>query len=207
MDAQALNEYVYALSKLSHIRKSAPSSRPSMGPEEIRLLRMLDAISLFLVTESEGDVAATTFKQTKESVQILFAKNAPADPALTEYINNIVVYIQEASTQSLGDVTYGVTTRVIKHCIKKVRARLLKLNKSLKDALGDNIRNEEWILQLLSTTTDLPSKDRAKLLNFVRNLDGLAGSNLESLQGMIDDLFLIAFRSLEIGMLNFSFFA
>lgn len=200
MESKKVNEYVYGLSQMSHIHKNMPTQPPRMGPEESKHLRILDAVALFLVTEAKGDVAAVTFKQATHTIEIFYAKNSPCDDFLTIYANKILAYIFEFRHHPLEEVVVEVCLRAVKQCLKKVRARLLKLFKNFRDVLGDDLNNGEHVVQCLFPTVELSPEMASRLVRLVQKLQSLAATDLETLRGKIVELAFSSVISFEVGM-------
>lgn len=199
MNTRELNEHVYALSKLSHIHKSAPTQRKTMGLEESKHLRILDGIALLLVTEDKGDVAAVTFTQTTSTINVCYAKNSPCNGALEDYINGILKHISETRRSSLLYLANGIFMRAIKQCIKKVRHRVSKLLNGLKNVLKDGLSDDDRIVECLFPTAEISPENRSKLVHYLQDLHALPIKDLEKLKDQIKQLYLVAMHSHDIG--------
>lgn len=113
MGTREFNEYVYALSQLSHIHENAPTRPPNMRQEDRNHLRILDGIALLPVSEAKGDVTAVTFRQGTDSIDLVYAKNSPCDGALHSHIEGILGYILESQNLELGLLTGGICIQVV----------------------------------------------------------------------------------------------
>lgn len=202
MSSQETSEHILALSKLSHIHGHAPTRPASMRPEDRNHLRILHGIALMLVTEPKGDVAAVTFLQTTESIEVHYAKSSSTKGELLEYINSIVCHLLENRHLPLGDLVYNLSMIVIDNCLKKVRHRASKLLRSLKHVSNDDLDSEEDIIQSLFPNRRLSSKDKSILVDYVKSLDTLSTQSVEQLRNQIDPLFWIIFESHNIGTVN-----
>lgn len=59
-------------------------------------MKPLDLLVLVLVTEPNGDFAATTLTRTPTTAEILYSKNRPCTPPKTAYFNRLLDIITAA---------------------------------------------------------------------------------------------------------------
>lgn len=205
INTRKLNEHVYALSELSHIHKNAPTRPPTVLPEERRHLRILDGIALLLVIEEKGDVAAATFRQTTDTIDVYYAKNSPCSRDIDSYIQDILDFITKSRDLALGVLTAGIMVRAVKKCVRKVRYRVKKIVNGLEDVLKDSLRNDDKIVQSIFPTAELSAEDRSFLTGYVRDLQKLSIMDIEQFSTQILQLNTAAMDSHIIGIVKFFF--
>ena len=127
----ALNEKVYASSKLSHILDNSPLPLADPNDNEQKHLKLLDGIALLLVTAKSGDVAAVTFEQSPLEILVTCAKNTPCEESLSKYIASVLQILPEIPSHKSDVLTTAskITMIAAKQCELKLRYRISKIAK------------------------------------------------------------------------------
>ncbi|MCJ1262386.1 hypothetical protein MMC22_002256 [Lobaria immixta] len=198
-NTRKLNEHVFALSELSRIHENALTRPPKMLPEEMKHLRILDGIALLLVVEEKGDVAAATFRQTTDTIDVYYAKNSPCRPDIDPYIQDILDFITESRDLALEALAAGILSRAVEKCVRKVRYRLTKIVNGLKDVLKDSLCNDDKIVQSMFPKAELSAENRSLLIGYVRDLQKLSLKDIEQFRAQILQLNTAVVNSHFIG--------
>ncbi|MCJ1429000.1 hypothetical protein MMC29_006913 [Sticta canariensis] len=192
LNTRKLSEHVYALSRLSHRHKNPPTKPKTMGIEERKILKVLDGISLLLVTEDKGDFVAVSFTQSTSTSTVHSTKNSPCNGALNMYIDGILEHISKYRNSSQSLLAGGISMRAIEECVKTVRHRIAKLLNALRDVMKDSLCNDDEIAQCLFPIAELPSEKRSDLVAYLRDLNALPTKDLEKLKSQVKQLYLVA---------------
>lgn len=205
MNQTKFNEYIYTLSTLSHFHVNAPTKPPALEMEQIKHLRVLDAIALFLVTEPQHDVAAVTFKQSPHAITFYYSKNSPCNAALKAYIADTLTFLNVSRDEALFNIALGVVRRAVPNCVKKYRSRVSKLMKGFHDVLGVDPCNEDLISRIVLPTEESLTLS-AKLTELFKILKMLPMADIALLKGMPLELVKASMICYRIGMLISFFF-
>lgn len=132
---------LFALSRISHrLAYPSPFKHPSRQQKHLKLL---DLLALLLVTEPNGDVAATTLIRTTGQITVLFSKNRPCNLPEKSYVQSIHEIITSITGEpaSLQDALDQLLRLVVGNCSRKIKARLNKLVSRLKSlSIGDVVK-------------------------------------------------------------------
>ncbi|MCJ1467438.1 hypothetical protein MMC07_006063 [Pseudocyphellaria aurata] len=199
MDSKELSERVLALSKLRHVREYVPTKPLSMAPEEEKHMRILNGIALMLVTESKGDVAAATFSQTNDHIQVFYAKNSVSKGDLREYINSILSHLSEGRQSRPWKVALDLILMIITKCLKKIRHRASKLIKSLKAVSIDTLDNNYETAEPMFTASQESSVEKYTLVEYMKLLDTLRTQDTQQLSQQTLTLRTVIYKSFLIG--------
>ena len=126
------DELVYALSSVRHIHDHSPT-KSLLREGHKKILKLLDGIALLLVM-SESDVAAVSFLQTPTAIKFYFAKNYPCTEEELNYINSVIQMIRYYDGSDGHKVALEIVKKAASGCTKKIRNRIGKIIKELKNS-------------------------------------------------------------------------
>ena len=94
MPKPTIDHMIYALSEISLYYHYHPPWQPptnaAISKDNLQRLKMLTLLSLLLVTEGSGDVAAVSLHATAgKRIQLCYSKNCPCTPDLTAYVTEL----------------------------------------------------------------------------------------------------------------------
>lgn len=143
--APPFDDRLFALSSISRrLAHPSPSQHPSQHPsQQQKRLKLLDLLALLLVTEPDGDVAATALIRTTGQITVLFSKNRPCNLPEKSYVQSIheIITSITGETASLQDALDQLLRLVVGNCSRKIKARLDKLVNRLKSlSIGDVVK-------------------------------------------------------------------
>ena len=150
------NRQIYILALVCHIKEHASRPPPQCNSVKQKHLRLLDYITLLLVTKSGGDVATVTMEHNAISLNFYFAKNRPCDFLTLFFVDRILMVLKK---QPLWFMPKSVLMIVMVECVEKVSARIKKSQKAIKE-VGD-----------INTAQLLPTIDHSKILESWEGLD------------------------------------
>lgn len=132
---------LHALSAISHRLEYSPVIKFEKGSSTKNHLKLLDLLALLLVTEPDGDVAATTLIRTSTTVEILYSKNRRCTAPEEAYFQFLLDTINKAkpNARSMSIARRDALNLVIANCSLKIKARLNKLVQRLKSLVIENI--------------------------------------------------------------------
>ncbi|KAL0631125.1 hypothetical protein Q9L58_010017 [Maublancomyces gigas] len=142
----SLDSLVFALSQIISLRDYRPPSVTRLSPTHQkssteRHLRLLNLLSLLLVTGEKGDVAAVALRLRGDSAELYYAKNRPCTKNENDYIKRIFGYVTKCPTSpSEADcvtMSHAILREAIPACRIKLNSRITRLVKRLGE-LGDN---------------------------------------------------------------------
>lgn len=102
--------------------------------------KLLSHISIILVTEAKGDVAAVTLQTRQDAAigkvaQIFFTKNRPCNQAETRYVHDLISALRSAhGGANTKACSMRIARLVYSNCIKKIESRFSRLNQAFKEA-------------------------------------------------------------------------
>jgi len=128
-----------ALAQIVHNREYNPSShsRPEDNSPQLKHLQLLDLLALLLVTDSQGDVAATTLvARSKGTYDFYYAKNRPCFDSEKDYVNALLATLSNDSID-FKEKTIKLMALVVKNCSKKIIHRIKKIVRRVKEIHRD----------------------------------------------------------------------
>jgi len=136
MPTPTIDHMIYTLSELGLYYHYHPPQRPptnaAISKDNRRRLKMLTLLSLLIVTEGSGDVAAVSLHATAgKRIELCYSKNRPCTPEETAYITALFA-IATNPTSSTHTKLIDLFNLVLYGCKDKIIARLHKLCSRLR---------------------------------------------------------------------------
>lgn len=138
----SLDEMHLALSHIAFRREYRPPSPrripripsfPDTSPDN-RHLEFLNLLSLLLVTDSAGDVAAAMFRVlSKDRLELHYAKNRPCTNKENAYIHSIFDIVSREERRDHDLLCWDILAQVIPGCKRKIGSRMKKVCLRLKE--------------------------------------------------------------------------
>lgn len=125
---------------LSHIvfrREYRPPSPPRQAqvPSSDKHLELLNLLSLLLVTQAKGDVAAVMFRVlSKDNIELHYTKNRPCTNTEKSYISEILATVRD-TTSDIHITAWKLLSLVIPNCKRKMKSRATKICDRLTELL------------------------------------------------------------------------
>jgi hypothetical protein len=128
-----------ALTQIVYNREYNPPShpRPEDNSPQLKHLQLLDLLALLLVTDSQGDVAATMLvARSKGTYDFYYAKNRPCFDSEKVYINALLATLSNENID-FKEKTIQLMALVVKNCSKKIMHRVKKIVRRVKEIHPD----------------------------------------------------------------------
>ncbi|KAF8436194.1 hypothetical protein BGX38DRAFT_1274595 [Terfezia claveryi] len=106
----------------------------------------LDLLVLLLVSEAKSDVAATMLR-TNGSMKFFYSKNRPFTDRENQYVRTLFNYASETN-RSVGDRYTNLLAAIVDKCQKKIKSRILKVLRRVKELSTDRGIHSEDCLPL-----------------------------------------------------------
>ena len=135
MSTLTIDHMIYTLSELGLYNNFEPPQRvpTDISKDNRQRLEMLSLLSLLLVTEGSGDVAAVSLYATaRKGIQLCYSKNRPCTPDETAYIAELFATATNPTSSTHTKLT-DLLNLVLCGCKDKIIARLHKLCNRLRD--------------------------------------------------------------------------
>ena len=128
---------IYTLNELGLYNNFDPPQRQSrsddISEDNRKRLEMLNLLSLLLVTEGSGDVAAVSLHAAAgKGIQLCYSKNRPCTPDETAYITELFATATNSTSSTHTKLT-DLFNLVLCACKDKIMARLHKVCNRLRD--------------------------------------------------------------------------
>ncbi|PUU81760.1 hypothetical protein B9Z19DRAFT_1121769 [Tuber borchii] len=173
MSMQTIDHMIYMLSELGlyYFYHQPPTSR-AISKHNQQLLRMLSLLSLIIVTEGSGDVAAVSLHATAgKGIELYYSKNHPCTPDETAYVIELFATATNSTSSTKQDdvsfATSNLRARVdgnpmATQCDAKIRKLVGTERFTLECSLVDFLKS--WFQLLLSSLQhdpffDLPANE------------------------------------------------
>jgi len=137
MPTPTIDHMIYTLSEFGlyyhyHPPQRLPTNAP-ISKDNRRRLKMLSLLSLLIVTEGSGDVAAVSLHATAgKRIELCYSKNRPCTPDEIAYVTELFA-IATSPTSSTHTKLTDLLSLVLCKCKDKIIARLRKLCNRLRD--------------------------------------------------------------------------
>ena len=128
--ASSFDQDVFLLSASRHIRDVVPSS-PPRSDQHVKHVLLLDDVALILTLKAKGDVCAVTWRLTQYRIDVYFSKNSPTCKYLQGYLSEICSIIASSDPPQIQEER--LLMLILKTCLEKVRSRMQKLQKAVRD--------------------------------------------------------------------------
>ena len=137
MPTPTIDHMIYALSELGLYYHFYPPQRipinAAVSKANRERLKILSLLSLLLVTEGSGDVAAVSLYATaRKGIQLCYSKNRPCTPDETFYVTELFATANSPTSSTHTKLT-DLFNLVLCACKDKIMARLHKLCNRLRD--------------------------------------------------------------------------
>ena len=137
MSSLTIDHMIYTLSELGLYYHFYPPQRiptsAAISKANRERLEMLSLLSLLIVTEGSGDVAAVSLHATaRKGIQLCYSKNRPCTPDETAYVTELFATATNPTSSTQTKLT-DLFNLVLCGCKDKIIARLHKLCNRLID--------------------------------------------------------------------------
>ena len=137
MPTPTIDHMIYALSELGLYYHYYPPQRPptnaTISKDNRQRLKMLSLLSLLIVTEGSGDVAAVSLQAAAgKGIELCYSKNRPCTPEETAYVTELFATATNTTSSTHTKLT-DLFNLVLCGCKDKIIARLHKLCNRLRD--------------------------------------------------------------------------
>ena len=137
MSTLTIDHMIYTLNELGLYNNFDPGQREStsddISEDNQKRLEMLNLLSLLLVTEGSGDVAAVSLYATaRKGIQLCYSKNRPCTPDETAYVTELIATATNPTSSTHTKLTH-LLNLVLCACKDKIMARLHKVCNRLRD--------------------------------------------------------------------------
>jgi len=137
MSTLTIDHMIYALSEFGLYYHFYPPQRiprrAAISKASLQRLEMLSLLSLLIVTEGSGDVAAVSLYATaRKGIELCYSKNHPCTPDETAYITELFATATNPTSSTHTKLT-DLFNLVLCGCKDKIMARLRKLCNRLRD--------------------------------------------------------------------------
>lgn len=179
-----------ALSHIAFRRKYRP---PFPSPLHTHL-ELLKLVSLLLLTDTEGDVAAVMFRVlSKERLELHYAKNRPCTDKENKYIREIFDILARDENRDCHLLCWDILSLAITECKRKIKSRTRKVCLRLRElsapnsapyasasfaisgsactAASENYLREALGQSVFPVTTTMPQLLRAWFIHLLRRIE------------------------------------
>jgi hypothetical protein len=141
LEPVSFDDMVYTLGTINHRHDVSVQPRQIDSKAVRKHLRLMDLLSLLLVTDEHGDVASAAFCRRSDGlVTVVFAKNRPCNAAEVHYIRLLEAFILALAQpcKDAGSILSALLATIFSNCENKIRATHRAMVKAL-DALGRGV--------------------------------------------------------------------
>ena len=137
MSTLTIDHMIYTLSELGLYNDYYPPQRlptsAAISKDNQQRLKILNLLSLLIVTEGSGDVAAVSLHATaRKGIQLCYSKNRPCTPDETAYVTELIATAANPTSSTHTKLT-DLLNLVLCACKDKIMARLHKVCNRLRD--------------------------------------------------------------------------
>jgi len=140
----SLDSRIYTVATIRYRREHVPlDSKQDQMHTQRKHVRLMDQISLLLVTEPGSDVAATSLEIRPDGCHIVFAKNRRCNKRENKFIAKLKELLSPSNRPDKSkleawsdETTYTINGLVVSNCHEKIWVRLNRMKEDVR-AVGD----------------------------------------------------------------------